>query len=493
MSSKPPINFGMHHGGYASGPFDELQRLRGNAFHGGNGDRSMERCTVMAVNPSTYTCTVYTESGQYLHGIPFPASGGIKAPETGSQRFAVHYQLGYPQLVDANHVVQAGETADSSYALAGVTDEVGTNSTVYANRGEGQHRGNRPSDVNPGDWFQMGEDGNLIAVLSGGAVVMKASELAQIIVTQAHNLVRLLGKNVRMDTGMGHLALETEEGKSTLELRLGADEATEGSPAMENFRIRAELGTEGEMVDFRVTDGKGRDQYRIHVDPDGRAEVTALSRVDVVEEYRTDITGGDHEAQVGGSVTTVVGESSTTTVAGSVSETCDGNRTQVVGTNYTCAAGRDVSVSAGRNIRMAATGGLGGAAGPAVEINAANGDFQINVGRVRDGDTQVGRSGFKVNTLTGNIEMSSRLGNIKLDTTLPNSVKLGGPGPGIFSAVLHEFFAQIIRVMNLLFDTHVHPIPSMGGVPTGPPLIPMTPLVAPFLPLSKSLFVNYGG
>lgn len=471
---------------------EHLGRRFGSAFDERSFRQRWERAVVMEVYPSHHTCDVYTSSGALLTGVGFPA-GGARVPRRG-EYYAVHYDLGTPALeelsADARDVAPEDTTNSTQVTpLQGI----GADDPQYANTGIGSMRGNRPGDVIPGDYVLRGGSDTLLGLLEGGSVVLKASELAQLIMTQARSMVRLVGKNVRMDSGAGIVALRSEDGKCTLDLELGADETTETNPRDEHFRIRAQIGHDGELVDFRVMDGRGRTTYRMHVDPDGRVETVAEQLVSDVRGDRAEYTGGSVESEVVRDRTVVVGGDDVLTTSGAILRSAEGDARTVSGKDAELSALRDAMVTARRALYFASGGEILGS-GPSMQFSAVNGPVSFDVGNPLNGDTLLRSSDFTVDTWRGDISLRSVAGSIALHNTIPGGCKIGGPGPGLFHAVLWETFELIINQMALLFDTHTHVIPSMGGAATSPAIPPtMSAQTAALLPLSKSLFVKFGG
>jgi hypothetical protein len=467
-------------------------RRKGAPFHVQNSDQSHERCIVKEVYPGKYTCDVFTERGKFLSGVPWP--GGeedIRAPRRGDQ-LGVHFHLGSPTLFEARVDTLRDREGEEAFRLTGAPG-FGADDPIYAQEGDTNQRGDAPRDVLPGDWVRQGELGQMLGVLTGGTTIFKAGELAQIIATQARNLLRLVGQNFQLYTGAGELQFTTEDGKTSMILRAGGDVETESSPSQDNFRIRCELGDEGEMVDFRVTDGKGRELYRIHIDPDGRVQKQALRETSIFEE--------DRRTEIGTNDATVIGGARATNIGGTDNLSSGGAReVEVGGAHRTRAAGdiaqstlRDYVVNSRRNVDMRAFGDpVGGLTTPAFSVTVANGNVEFDVGNPISGSI-LPTSKFKVNTLAGDIDFTALAAYINLNSSLPGGVKAGGPGPGLFNAVLFETLKAFFEVFGTLLDTHIHGQPALGGIPTTPPLVPPWTSSKALLELAKSNFVKIGG
>jgi hypothetical protein len=439
------------------------------------------------VYPDQYTCDVFTEQGRFLTGVGWPGgSGNIRAPKRG-QLLGVQFELGAPLLYEGR--VDAEEDPETdAYRVTGVAG-FGGEDPIYSGKGVNNQRGDKPKDVMPGDWVQNGDVGQLLAVLQGGTSILKASELAQVIATQAGNLLRLVGQNMSLYTGAGTLDFLHEEGKTSMVLRVGADDATESSPSQDNFRIRCELGDEGEMVDFRVTDGKGREVWRCHIDPDGRVQKVARRETAVYDE--------DLRVDIGTNDVRNVGGERVVEVQGNDSYLARGDRTLQSGGSTIVEAGNDVQISgrrdavvaSGRNMELNATGSILSST-PSFQINAANGSAEFNVGFPVYGPAPTGD--LTLRNYQSDINITAVAQKVKINSPLPRGVKVGGPGPGLYSAVLYETLKVFMDAFGEALDLHFHNSPFLG-LPTGPPTVPPYKLTKALFPFSKSRMVTVGG
>lgn len=472
-----------------------LAAMKGAAFSAPK--QTWEKAHIHEVYPDTYCCDVFTEKGRLLGGVPWPNnSGEILVPKRG-EKYTVMYELGTPLLLPITPDAQGGSqknTAKSRQPLS-VTPvaAVGGHDNIYAGKGDNNVRGDKPKDVVSGDWLKMGDLGNMVGVLEGGSVVMKAADLAQIMATQAKNMLRLVGQNLSIYTGAGSLDFTTEDGKTSIVLRAGADCDMESDPDQENFRIRCELGDAGELVDFRVTDGNGRSLYRLHIDPDGRLDSEMAQRVEYVEGDSVDSVGGARFESTEANKTEAVGGNNTVITGQNMDQETRGSHRIQASNDLVLSAAHDLFLSSFRNTGILATGDVT-SADPALLFTVANGDVAFKIGEVGAGDTQVRQSGFVVDTVTGNITVSSVLGKVSLNSTRPGGVKIGGaPGAGPFSAVLFETLSIFMGVFGTLIDSHVHFHPDLGIIPTFPPFLPPYALSKGALSAARSTFVKIGG
>lgn len=468
--------------------YDAVNAAKGAPFHADTPMRRWEQCTILEVFPATYTCTVFSETGAIIDGVGFPEDGS-HVPAINGTDYAVHFSTGEPMLVVASSSSRYNDEEQTPSQQLTPVRGVGGEDPLLREKGLGGKRGSRAADVLPGDWVKSNPAGNLIAVLEGGATMIKASELAQIILTQANDLVRIMGKNVTMDTGMGSIKLHTVDGKSTLDMQLGGDEATESHPSKDNYRIRLRMGAAGEMSTFKVTDQGGRTLFCTDIDPDGRLHTLARNRTLETLEDVVSVVGGELKETIGGSVERAVGGASKTAVGGDAEVTVGGTHATVARQDAQRIAGRDSTSFSRRNYRNVALGSGTGSV-PSMSFNASNGDVFFDVGNPLNGDVQTRASAFKVQTTTGDMVFTSPLGDFNVRTTMPGSVSLGGAFGAPFSGVLYEFFDVVMSTVASWLDTHTH---TAAGVPTSPPIFPVTPFIRATVPACKSYYVKFGG
>ena len=151
----------------------------------------------------------------------------------------------------------------------------------------------------------------------------------------------------------------------------------------------------------------------------------------------------------------------------------------------------DLFLHSARNMAVSATGDLT-SPDPSLLFTIANGDVFFNIGSPAAADTQVKQSGFRVDTVSGEISMHSLLGKVELNAGI-GQTKIGGvPGVGPFSAVLYETLQAFMDLFGFMIDTHIHIVPTIMSF-TAPPLIPPYLASRSLLPASRSNFVKVGG
>jgi hypothetical protein len=489
--------------------------------------RTWERGSVSSVFPETHTCNIRTDRGSLYTGVAWP--GGhreIDPPYVGEACF-IHNEAGVPMMMRAPSTIQlppAPKDATSFLPGAVASVQIPTALTGTLNN-QPRMSGSAPSDVLPGDWMRRSGDGNYIGVLSGGVNVMRSGEFAQIQTidnteTEGDETVNIIGRTIRMFTGVGTLLFSTEpsrspdgkplkgKGKTSMVFTLGADEETESSPNEEFFRVRAALGQAGNLANFRITDAKGRNAYSMQIFPTGDTEIKQRSEVRTVdlgwkllcESFNLKATK-DSRIETDGSLDLNAGGSLRARSFGRLS-------LRAVGGNASLRSSRSVNINSGSTMSVTANGPLIPFIpflARSMDIVATNGSVVYDIGSPLSGDFQLTQSGFRVNvgSALGSIRFSTALtpgGGFIVDCTTPFGVKLGGPplaphpsplDPGVDSAVLATPLLSLLANMAIMFDAHVHA--STDG-PTTPPLNPvMSASVGAAAAIIPSKFVRFGG
>jgi hypothetical protein len=159
---------------------------------------SFIEATVLHVNSKTFTCSVKTIIGQIYSDVRWlmPTGGytetGLHVTPNIQDRVLVITSLGYPLIIGCIPKLGAynGETPSMTDSAPMV--EVGSSSTL---KGKVSANPSKPSDYLPGDFVYTVRGGGLLAILSSGIAILKASTLAQIIITKFEGLVRIVSRN----------------------------------------------------------------------------------------------------------------------------------------------------------------------------------------------------------------------------------------------------------------------------------------------------------
>lgn len=472
------------------------QKITNQPLAENDAGRTWERAVVVNVYPDTFSVDCYTEKGRMLSGLPFPSgnydpssgAGEISMPKRG-MILTVHYGLGEPTLSFTQPVPQSGTQVPATNVTA--APNIGGSDGTYSNQGHTDYRGLRPSDVIPGDWVRMGTQGNLIGVLEGGLTILKASEVAQVIASKTYDSLRLIGRNMDIYNDFGEFRFRNTNGNCSMQLRAGSKQTTQTSPDKENYTIRADLGDAGQLVNFRITDPDGHVLSSIIMDPNGSVTRTATGDTnDSVDGNLTESVGGDKDKTVVGDETILIGGDSTEQLAGNKNIQAAADLTLQSGNDIDQMSNRDISIGAGRNMDVSVSGDMTATPGTnALTYTVTNGTVYFDIGDPAAGDSQSAMSGWGVTTLLGDMTFSTTGGNFIVNTTIPNSVQLGGNAP-LFHSMLYEMFQTFISTMGALIDSHTHLTPAG---PSGPPIVPPYATSESLVPDIQSEYVTHGG
>ncbi len=460
-----------------------------------------ETGTVTRVYPSRHVCDVSTDTGRILYSVSWPgAPKRLTVPLVGDH-VLISYRWGGPTIQYATAEVQVPVAAGN--ALSGVVD-ISTDTVVNPSDTivQPSFAGRGIRDLVPGDDVLTNlHHGNYLGVLSGGTCRVFSSEFSSITTNKIDDVTTIIGRTLNLFSGAGSLVMNTDDlNKTSLELSLGADEETESSPDRGGYRIRASLGQTGDVAIFRITDPEGRDKFSVDIRPDGVVHRTAAVDVQTVAELKKIMCGelvidsrGKESHKTVGPVSWISGGSHTLNTAGKYKVKA--------ASNIDMRSGGEVSINAGSGLNITSNGGLTPLpTNQAFSVLATNGHVLFDIGSPLAGDFGLVRSGFNVQTNTGDIVFGSTGGTFSVDTLLP--VKLGGPAiippgspyyvprvPGPFRAVLFEPLAALLMQMGILLDAHMH------GPPGSPPLTAgaFSSLINSTLALIAAKFVTFGG
>ena len=476
----------------------------------GNASDAYSMCewgTVADVQADRYTYTVKTLKGRMLQGVPrkrmHPSDIALLPLGT---TVIVRHDLGLP-IIDGVLDIPATPSTTTGVPTTGATGFGGQGLNQTTNTSVGSYRSAaEPTDMLPGDMLSGNRSGARVGVLEGGVAMLRGSPMAQVRAYALQDLVEIISRNFRHITDMGIFEVTNADGRVNMSFRGATDQLGETGGDEENWTIRMDLGSVGDLFDFQLTTPQGQTLFKIHVDAGGRCEIFGLDGVIIqsgsqndephIADHATDVIeniGGDHTV-------TVTGDE-TVTVQGGRTDTVDGSSTVSVGADYQLAAARDLGLSAGRNAYLNVTGAKDG--NPALTTTIQGGDWKIDFGQ-----PQFPLAGLKLKTLKGNISMESQQGGtielktllgeiredarkITLNTKTPDSVILGGTSP-MGHVTIYERLESLLRVLIRLFDSHTH-TSAAAGSPTTPPLVPMSAAISPMILPMKSTRVGVGG
>lgn len=360
---------------------------------------------------------------------------------------------------------------------------------------------NVPVDVLPGDWVRQAPDGNMVGVLAGGANVMQSSPFAAVRTHALDDMVEVFAHKYRHISSMGNMDIKSVEGKTSLVWRAGADQSDENGPGRENWTIRMDVGAEGDLFNFAITQPDGNILARIHMSASGRVEIMGLEGVNILsggdaKTTNNEVVLANKTIAYDQNLTQSVGKDHTSTVVGTRTSQVSGNDNRVIGTDHNDTVGRDWNHTVNGKVRQKVLGGVVPTPGAtAYELEVMNGGITYVLGAAQN-LTVIGGIGSNVNFAVGT-------GGFNVLSSLPGSVKLGADGVStrlpdgsvvtaplaIFGATLFEPLQTALATLISLFDTHVH---ATAVGPSTPPLVPASTIVPSLIQLARSQRVSIG-
>jgi len=436
---------------------------------------------------------VRTERGRTLTGVARVRNApGEVIPLPQGTEVLISHDYGLPLIVGVLEIPASSNTADDAFAVTEDANALfiggdGPNSSQSVTNGNFR-RAREPRDVIPGDWVQMGEDGNMFAALGGGVNIMKSGTLSQIRTHLANNLIEVFSRNYRHITDMGEFSITNDDGRINMRFRGASDEATEASPDEENWTIKMDLGSEGDMFNFELCTPQGQTLFKLHVDSEGGAEIFGINGVAITSGSRsggttTQETSGSREDLIGGDrIVNIVGDD-VVVVNSNQTITVTSDQQTDVGNDYRLQALRDMAIGAGRNVSLVVQGGEGD---NALTFDVEDGDWVVDLGSTTSQSSGINFKTFagnmKFETQTGgDFEFTSRNGNLKTTTNTAkiitgtaNSVVLGGDTLAS-NLVKFQELRSLLQSLFVKLDTHQH----MGGAMVAAGTMPVTGLSAP--------------
>jgi hypothetical protein len=482
----------------------------GSGRSGGLGGqpRSGEYGTVIAYFADTYTSTVHTRRG-VLKGVPRLRStpGQVSALEPGTE-VLLSYDYGDPIILGLVTRLKSQDADTVPFSVVDVSGFGGEGENKDLSRTGGTYRlPGEPTSCMPGDWVQTSSDGNMLGVLAGGVNVMRSSAFAQIRTHLLNDLVEVFSRNYRHVTDMGEFTIKNENGRVNMRFRGGSDQKTEAGSDEENWSIKFDLGSDGDMLNLEFCTPKGQTLFKFHVDSDGQCEIYGINGVSINsgaanKGVSAEESTGNKAKKIHGNQSTVIDGSDTLEIGGNAKTAVTGNAAMSSGNDVSSQAARDYAISSGRSFFLAAQGT---ALGNAVVFDIDSGDWVVDIG----GPLSLNPlSGYKMTTWAGNMEFTSMLaGNFvfnsllgkfnsntleaKLNTLgIPNSVILGGPALTSHVVKYEQLQAHLLQLYAML-DTHTHPVVGTAGpfpvVGTATPLPQFTAGLSASLPLLQSV------
>lgn len=479
-------------------PSDPNSALRGEGRHPGTGDRQRrgEFATVIEYFSDRYTAKVRTERGRVLSGVPrLRSMPGAVAPLPPGTEVLLSFDYGFPVIMGVlSTPAQRESTSSTGFSVTDTPPDGFSQSQLET----GNFRGpNEPVDLISGDQAIIGQEGNSVAALNGGVNVMRSTPLSQIRTHAISELVEIISRNFRHITDMGEMSIANNDGRINMSFRGGTDQRSEAGSDEENWSVRMDLGSEGDLFNFELTTPRGQTLFRLHVDAEGHVELYGVNGIDIQSGTRTN--GAHTEDHSGNSARTVRGNRSSATQgqeqrrSGALEQHVDNDYVTSVNNDIRTSALRDITVSSGRNMYHVIQGQ--GEGNGAVVYDVISGDWLTTLGsggapngkyqvRTTAGNIEFNSSlggDFVVDTVTGNVLTSSQ--QVKLVTSQPDSVILGGDSLTSHLVKWEELQRHLVQLYRAL-DLHTHQIPATataGGIfaVTGTTGLPLTPIGSP--------------
>lgn len=485
---------------------------RGQGRHGGSGhhNRRGEFGTIITYQSDRYTATVRTERGRTLRGVGrLRSSPGELTPLAPGTEVLISYDYGAPIIMGVHAVPASANANTQSFNVSDTSGfgGEGDNRTQATTNGN-YRRAQEPQDMIPGDWAQMSEEGNLLAVLSGGVNIMKSSTLAQIRTHLINDMVEIFSRNYRHITDMGEFTILNEDGLVNMRFRGASDQLAEAGPDEENWTIKMDLGSEGDLFKFELCTPQGQTLFKLHVDSEGSAEIFGINGVAITSGSRTggcnvQETTGDQRDRIGGARATDVHGNESLTIGANHNLQISSDQETNIGNDYRLQTLRDMAFGAGRNATMVVQGGEGDVA---LSFDIEDGNWVVDMGSAINQDSGIHfktfRGDMKFETqIGGDFEFQSTSGNLKTTTatakfitTGANSVVLGGDSIGSNLTKYQELQSLLQSLFNKL-DMHTHQAGALvasGTLPvtgiSGPPTIPIgAPLTGQIVQLKSTV------
>ena len=342
---------------------------------------------VVEYNSATHTSTVRAHAGQPLHDVPQmkPSGGSYDHLETGTS-VVISWDLGYPVIVGCIDFVGPPQVAIAPPSLTGVEGYGDADPTQTTSGGNNYKPPLAPTDMSQGDWAHVGTHGNHVAVLGGGLTLV-GSPTAQTRSFGMSGVLQHVARRIESISDFGVSRVQNDQGRTSFVLRAGSVQATETGMDEQNWTIRLDLGSTGDILDFVIAEPKGRVLFRLHAGSDGRVQLygdggvdvssgaagVAETRHDVARDRRTDVGGndqvavhgvktttidGDRTTQVGGTDTLIAGGDRVRSAIGSVAESVGGDAVSVVTGKLVAKVGEAASLDVGDKASAKIGGGM---------------------------------------------------------------------------------------------------------------------------------------
>lgn len=349
-------------------------------FANGGENSGFGRGTVMEVDARRHSYRVAMNNGPTIPMTRLRSTRGDHALLEVSDPVLVCFALGAPYIVGV--LPLEVEHSDNGPSLMGQAGQGGEDPAFDRHLPVTGKDPRAPTDLLPGDQALSGPDGATVAALRGPVALLSGGPMARVAAHGNSDHVSINAGTLREDTWMGYREVTNKGGKTSFIWRGGSDQLTQTGADEGRFTIALDVGYTGDLLRFELTNREGQALFRLHVDPQGRAELFAAggfaqmngSGPDSVHETAHhgsavhEVTG-NHTHTVRGK-TTISGEQGVAVKSASAVEVVAGGEVSIVGVAKTrVMSGADLLVVATDKLRLNGAG---------VIIEPGLGDVQIN-------------------------------------------------------------------------------------------------------------------
>lgn len=398
-----------------------------------------ERGTVLEVDARRHAYRVVVGSGRAVSmGRLLTNPGDTSLLQTGDV-VLVFYGLGVPYILGV--LPPGSEHADSPESLSGVEGMGSADPALDRGLPVSARSPRAPADLLPGDAALLGPDGASLAALRGRVAQLSGGPFAQVQAFGDTDKVRILAGEIIQETWMGRSETVNEGGKTSFRWRGGSDQLTQTGADEGRYTIALDVGHSGNVLNLEITNREGQALFRLHVDPQGHAELFAAGGFSQTHGNEPGAT--QESAHHGNAVHTVTGR-----------------RQHEIGQDEKIEVGRHWSLKAGGLVEVVSGSrvSLIGSEGAALQ---GGGEVQV-------------RGGDKVTVQGAGIELDPLLDKLNVKTALPDAILLGS-NPSNHVTLYEPLLSAVqtltadFNALRAAFAMHTHPVISIpGGSAAGP-------------------------
>lgn len=301
---------------------------------------------VVDFNPVTYSADVILDDGRHLSGIPVSGLMGSDFSQdvtwlsdlVGCKVWVLQAQNQKCIIgTQPSRLKKTRDAVGASHGDASITDKA---REMHRASGFHNYNPNRPTDVLPGDKVIRADGGTEMSLTQGGIARLKASPLAQFILSRYRSLGRLITRRFQFFSDFGEVeTFHSADGRVGFSVKGGAVYTSETNPENPDWTVHVRLG------DAR---GDSSDNSRLFIKttaPGGENEITFCMD-----------TEGDAVLNAKKNVRVITGENTEVLAEKDISLKAEGDVVVTVGGDASISTDGDASVSAGGDATMSASG-----------------------------------------------------------------------------------------------------------------------------------------